>query len=285
MKHPGLFLIPLLALLVGACTTTQPSISESATEDFNPNVDRNYVFQSTEDVVAVVTTQFGEFVIAFDSTAAPQTVQNFKNLAGQGFYNGTLFHRVIPNFVIQGGDPKSKYPDLRPEYGTGNPGYTIPSEIRLKNVRGSVAMARLGNDVNPGKESNGSQFYISLADNPTLDNEYTVFGQVIKGMEVVDAISGQLKDKNDVPETRIAMKVALVPRDDAIDPNARPRPQMRTGPGMPLRPATDSGTYTRPPEVKRNTIAPRPVQNSSAPVSTNRQRPPPSQFNNPPPPR
>jgi len=131
--------------------------------------------------IATITTSKGDIVVALDAKAAPQTVNNFVFLANQGFYDGLTFHRVEPGFVIQGGDPLGN--------GRGGPGYTIPAEIKLKHVEGAIAMARLGDQVNPKRDSSGSQFYITLAATPNLDGGYTAFGQVTQGMDVVKKIA------------------------------------------------------------------------------------------------
>jgi cyclophilin family peptidyl-prolyl cis-trans isomerase len=138
--------------------------------------------------VAVLETVLGNIVIKFADQDAPKTVANFKKLVKQGFYDGTCFHRVIPGFMIQGGDPNSKDADPAND-GIGGPGYTVPAEIKLKHVRGSVATARQSDQVNPARASSGSQFFIDVAAQPSLDQGgYTVFGQVIDGMSVVDKI-------------------------------------------------------------------------------------------------
>ncbi len=138
--------------------------------------------------VAVLETALGTIVIKFADQDAPKTVINFKKLVKQGFYDGTCFHRVIPGFMIQGGDPNSKDADPGND-GIGGPGYTVPAEIKLKHLRGSVATARQGDQVNPARASSGSQFFIDVAAQPSLDQGgYTVFGQVIQGMDVVDKI-------------------------------------------------------------------------------------------------
>lgn len=131
--------------------------------------------------VATITTSKGNVVVSLDASAAPQTVNNFVFLANQGFYDGLTFHRVEPGFVIQGGDPLGK--------GTGGPGYTIPAEIKLTHVEGAIAMARLSDQVNPKRDSSGSQFYITLAATPFLDGQYTAFGKVTSGMDVVKKIA------------------------------------------------------------------------------------------------
>lgn len=125
---------------------------------------------------------FGDIKIELNRKDAPKTSENFLKLVEAGFYNCLTFHRVAQGFVIQGGDPSGD--------GTGGPGYTIPAEIKLKHTKGSIAMARQGDQVNPNRESSGSQFYISLEALPMLDGQYTVFGQVISGMDVVEKIGG-----------------------------------------------------------------------------------------------
>jgi peptidyl-prolyl cis-trans isomerase B (cyclophilin B) len=136
---------------------------------------------------AILDTDRGVIVIEFYPAVAPKTVANFETLAKKGFYNGLTFHRVVPGFVVQGGDPKGD--------GSGGPGYDVPAEISPaeKHLRGSVATARLGDAVNPDRKSSGSQFYICLEPQPPLDGQYTVFGGVIEGMDVVDKV--QVGDK------------------------------------------------------------------------------------------
>ncbi|MGH7905573.1 MAG: peptidylprolyl isomerase [Candidatus Binataceae bacterium] len=131
---------------------------------------------------AVLDTDRGVIVIELYSKVAPKTVANFEKLSRDGFYNNLTFHRVVPGFVVQGGDPKGN--------GTGGPGYTLPAEINPdeKHLRGTVAMARTGDEVNPERRSSGSQFYICLEPQPELDGKYTIFGGVVKGMDVVDKI-------------------------------------------------------------------------------------------------
>lgn len=128
---------------------------------------------------AVIDTRHGKIKMELYPDKAPKTVANFKKLANEGFYDGLTFHRVVPGFVAQGGDPQGT--------GTGGPGYTIEAEIHpaLKHHTGAVATARLGDQVNPQKRSSGSQFYICLAPAPHLDGGYTIFGQVVEGVEHV----------------------------------------------------------------------------------------------------
>ena len=130
--------------------------------------------------LASIKTSKGEIVCELFAKDAPLSVTNFKYLADGGFYNGLMFHRVVPDFVIQGGDPTAT--------GSGGPGYTIPAEIKKSHPQGALAWARTSDEVNPQRRSSGSQFYIALKATPFLDNQYTVFGQMIKGFDVVQKI-------------------------------------------------------------------------------------------------
>lgn len=156
----------------------------------------------TEGKIVVFETNFGTIKIKTDHEAAPRTSSNFEKLASEKFYDTLSFHRVVPGFVIQGGDPKGD--------GTGGPGYTVPAEIKLAHKRGSVAMARLPDGINPNKESSGSQFYIALQDLPGLDREYTVFGEVISGMDVVEEIAKVGTDPGDKPQKPVIINKANV---------------------------------------------------------------------------
>jgi len=143
------------------------------------------------DEIAVIETKFGNIEIEFFPNKAPGHVKNFKSLAKSGFYNGTLFHRVIPGFMIQGGDPNSKQAD-RDMHGSGGPGYTIKAEFNdTPHARGIVSMARAGHP-----DSAGSQFFIVVKDAGFLDGQYTAFGKVTQGIEVVDKIVEQIIAEN-----------------------------------------------------------------------------------------
>ena len=131
--------------------------------------------------VATIKTAKGDIAVDLYPKDAPQTVNNFIFLAREGFYNNLTFHRVESGFVIQGGDPLGT--------GTGGPGYTIPAEIKARHTKSAIAMARLPDEMNPRRESSGSQFYITLEPQPALDGQYTVFGQVTRGMDVVGKIA------------------------------------------------------------------------------------------------
>lgn len=146
----------------------------------------------------------GEIVLQFFPDVAPGHVENFTKLAKEGFYNGTTFHRVIPGFMIQGGDPNSKNPD-RSMHGMGGPGYKIKAEFNSKpHKRGIVSMAR-SNDPN----SAGSQFFICVADANFLDWQYTVFAEVVSGMDVADKVVAMKRDGNDNPFERVEMTVTI----------------------------------------------------------------------------
>jgi len=165
------------------------------------------------DEVVVIETSLGNIVVELFGKATPLHAMNFKKLVKAGYYSGTTFHRVIPEFVIQGGDILSRDNDPTND-GTGGPGYTIPAEFGQKHIRGFLAAARLPDQVNPEKRSSGSQFYICLKDLPFLDRSgYTVFGKVIQGMDVVDKIAFVQRDKRDRPLTDVVMnKVYLTDR-------------------------------------------------------------------------
>ncbi|HJW29281.1 MAG TPA: peptidylprolyl isomerase [Saprospiraceae bacterium] len=186
---------------------------------------------------ALISTDYGDItVLLYNST--PKHRDNFIKLVKDGYYNGTLFHRVIPNFMIQGGDPQSKTAAPGVLLGAGGPGYEIDAEIGAPHIRGALAAARTDN---PGKKSSGSQFYIVTGQQvtadmlnqmeqmkhikyndaqrelylkeggyPTLDMEYTVFGEVLSGLDVVDKISQVARDENNRPATDVKMSIKLI---------------------------------------------------------------------------
>ena len=157
--------------------------------------------------IAVIETKFGKIEIQFFEDRAPGHVKNFKDLAKKGFYDGTIFHRVIPGFMIQGGDPNTKSDD-RSNHGMGGPGYSIKAEFNdTPHKRGILSMAR-SQDPN----SAGSQFYIVVKDSAFLDGKYTAFGKVLSGMTVADQIVNAPKDRRDNPNERIEMKVKVINR-------------------------------------------------------------------------
>jgi len=154
---------------------------------------------------AVIETKFGKIELKFFPDVAPNHVNNFIELAKKGFYDGSTFHRVIPGFMIQGGDPNSKNPD-KSKHGAGGPGYTVKAEFSNKpHKKGTLSMARAASP-----DSAGSQFFICVADASFLDKQYTVFGEVVSGMDVGDKIVSQPRDARDNPNERIEMKVSII---------------------------------------------------------------------------
>lgn len=187
------FLIFVAFLLLGACT-------------------------SNTDQVVTISTQFGDIqVILFDKT--PKHKANFLKLANEKFYDSTAFHRVVYGFMVQGGDVNSKNGAAADTWGQGGMDYTLPMEVSkdLMHYRGALAAARKPDQVNPNKESNGSQFYI--VHNPNgehrLNMEYTVFGQVLSGMEVVDSIAMQPINELYQPIPPVRMKMTVSKMDKA----------------------------------------------------------------------
>jgi cyclophilin family peptidyl-prolyl cis-trans isomerase len=187
----------LTSILVG-----QDSIS---TKKEKPSVEKT----KESHGLVVIKTSMGDITVQLADDKAPKHAANFRKLAKEGFYAGTTFHRVIPGFMIQGGDPNSKGDD-RLKDGLGGPGYTIDAEIGLKHERGVIAAARQGDAVNPLRKSNGSQFYITVAPAPFLDGQYSVFGKVVKGMEVVDKIVAVPRDRNDNPTQKVVIEKVTV---------------------------------------------------------------------------
>ncbi len=177
---------------------------------------------------------------------APQGVNNFVTLAQNGYYDGLTFHRVEPGFVIQGGDPKGD--------GTGGPGYTIPAEIKHTHARGALAWARTGDQVNPTRASSGSQFYVTLQETPFLDGQYSVFGQVISGLEVVDKIAmGDKIQRIDIKEAAASQLPTPMPPTPTPLPKA---PKSQDGRPLAAVPVAErEGYFNTAPEVTINASA------------------------------
>ena len=170
---------------------------------------------NTSNEVAVIKTSEGEMVVQFWTDAAPSTIENFKKLAREGFYDGTIFHRIVKGFMIQGGDPNSKDPPKENSYGQGDPGYKIKAEFNdHSHERGVISMAR-----GPDPDSAGSQFFICLAPVPRLDRQYTTFGKLIKGADVLEKIGDIPVTRNSAGETgkptkRVVIEsIKIVPAD------------------------------------------------------------------------
>jgi peptidyl-prolyl cis-trans isomerase B (cyclophilin B) len=191
MKHPLSSLLALLAL--GAVFSTPA--------------------QAADDEVAVVKTSLGTMVLEFYPDVAPKHVESFKSLAKKGFYDGTAFHRVIPGFMIQGGDPNTKDESKKASWGTGDPGYKLKAEFSSKpHVRGTLSAAR-----SASPDSAGSQFFVCHGTPSFLNGKYTVFGGLIKGDDVLEKIATTKTEPPDRPVTRVNVEsIKIVPRAEAM---------------------------------------------------------------------
>ena len=156
-------------------------------------------------------------VIQLNPAVAPKTVANFKKLAGEGFYDGLAFHRAIKNYIVQTGDPNTKDEDKRDQWGLTDAGYKLAPELKGLHTKGAVAMARPGDISAADKSSSGSQFYVSLRTQKRLDGNYTVFGQVTTGLEVLEAASAVTVDTNDTPIRRVNVKSIRIVTEDSPD--------------------------------------------------------------------
>ncbi len=170
---------------------------------------------NTSNEVAVIKTSEGDMVAQFWTDAAPNTIENFKKLARSGFYDGTIFHRIVKGFMIQGGDPNSKDAGKESSYGEGGPGYKIKAEFNdHSHERGIISMARSSDP-----DSAGSQFFICLAPVPRLDHQYTTFGKLIKGDDVLERIGDTPPTRNSAgemskPTKRVVIEsIKIVPAD------------------------------------------------------------------------
>jgi len=195
-----------IALAVALLSTTVFAVDEKKEEKTPTN---------SSNEVAVIKTSEGDMVVQFWTDAAPNTVGNFKKLARQGFYDGTIFHRIVKGFMIQGGDPNSKDPAKETSYGEGGPGYNIKAEFNdHSHDRGVISMAR-----GPDPDSAGSQFFICRAPVRRLHHQYTTFGKLIKGQDVLDKIGDTQVTKNSMgesskPNKRIVIEsIKIVPAE------------------------------------------------------------------------
>ena len=162
--------------------------------------------------VAVIKTSEGDMIVQFWTDAAPNTIDNFKKLARSGFYNGTIFHRIVKGFMIQGGDPNSKDPTKENRYGEGGPGYKIKAEFNdHSHERGVISMAR-----EPDPDSAGSQFFICLGPVPRLDHQYTTFGKLIKGDDVLGKIGDTPVSRNSMGENSKPTKRVTIEKIDIV---------------------------------------------------------------------
>lgn len=198
MKHIGFSFALLLCTLTVSCQKKAENAPVTSANE-----------------VAVIHTSEGDMVVEFWKDAAPNTIENFKKLARSGFYNGTIFHRIVKGFMIQGGDPNSKDPEQENRYGEGGPGYKIKAEFNdHSHERGVISMAR---ESDP--DSAGSQFFICLAPVTRLDHQYTTFGKLIKGDDVLERIGNTPVTRNSMgenskPMTRVTIeKIDILPAD------------------------------------------------------------------------
>jgi peptidyl-prolyl cis-trans isomerase B (cyclophilin B) len=195
MKFLGIGLALILFLL-----SMDHGHAETKYKKFTPEE-----MKKMSETKAIIETKFGNIELTFFPEVAPNHVKNFIDLSKKGFYDGSTFHRVIPGFMIQGGDPNSKNPD-RSTHGMGGPGHALKAEFNDKpHKRGRLSMARAAHP-----DSAGSQFFICVADASFLDKQYTVFGEVASGMEVADKIVAQQRDRTDNPLDRIEMKLKIL---------------------------------------------------------------------------
>jgi peptidyl-prolyl cis-trans isomerase B (cyclophilin B) len=202
-----------LSLALGLLTAqSQQATNQPSTE---PKTDKkSEAKQETSAVntkeVAVIKTTEGEMVIEFWPDVAPKTVENFKTLVKKGFYDGTCFHRVIKDFMIQGGDPLTKDPNMEPRWGTGDPGYKIKAEFNERHHdRGVISMAR-----SQDPDSAGSQFFICSGNPRFLDRQYTAFGKLIKGDDVLEKIATTPTHPPDRPNKRMGVEsIKILPAD------------------------------------------------------------------------
>jgi peptidylprolyl isomerase len=180
---------------------TVPAVSSSGQDTMTGDSQQGSINDNKNYMRATLHTSMGDITIEFFKQDAPNTVANFTKLVGEGFYNGTKFHRVIAGFMIQGGDPLTKDDTKSAQWGTGGPGYTFNDEIRPDNhnVIGTISMA------NAGPNTNGSQFFINVANNGYLDGKHTTFGKVVDGMNIVNEIAQSQTDGNDRPVSPIVV--------------------------------------------------------------------------------
>ncbi len=191
--------IVVLGLLLSASPFLMPSLVLAAEGEAKDK-------DAVETPHVLLKTKFGDMEIVLFPELAPKHVESFLKLSKSGFYNGTIFHRIIPGFMIQGGDPLTKDPANRSRFGTGGPGYTLPAEFsRVPHEKGILSAARTADP-----NSAGSQFFVMVDKAPHLDGQYTVFGEVIKGVEVADTIVSQPRDLRDNPLERIEMTIEVL---------------------------------------------------------------------------
>ena len=225
MKKNIINLLFVSSFLFTGCSETKKEDKLNKTNQSNKSeksTDSKTISNSSKEDYAIITTSYGDMTVQFFEGAAPKHVESFKEHVNNGFYNGTIFHRVIPGFMIQGGDPNTKG-ENKASYGTGGHAakyygigneedsktWNLPAEFNnIKHSRGILSMAR-SNDPNSG----GSQFFICAATVPHLNGKYTVFGQVVEGDEIIDQIINLPRDARDNPNRRVEMSVRIEQRE------------------------------------------------------------------------
>ena len=225
MKKNIINLLFVSSFLFTGCSETKKEDTLNNTNQLNKseqNINNKTIPDVPKEDYAIISTSYGDMTIQFFEGAAPKHVESFKTHASNGFYNGTIFHRVIPGFMIQGGDPNTKG-ENKASYGTGGHAakyygigieedsktWSIPAEFNnIKHNRGILSMAR-SNDPNSG----GSQFFICAANVPHLNGKYTVFGQVVEGDEIIDQIINLPRDARDNPNRRVEMSIRIEQRE------------------------------------------------------------------------
>jgi cyclophilin family peptidyl-prolyl cis-trans isomerase len=196
----GVVVIGIILVIILTGKSPEEKTATPITQD---NVNQSETMETSQERTQLtLKTNEGDITLELFNDLAPNTVQNFTNLAESGFYDNVRFHRIIEGFMIQSGDPKSKEESLRMEWGTGGPGYMFADEIHAenKNAVGTISMA------NAGPNTNGSQFFINVADNNFLDQKHTVFGKVVEGMDIVEKISFSPTFPNDQPVDDIVIE-------------------------------------------------------------------------------
>ena len=191
-------------------------VAARADEPKEPKKEEAKAAPATAKEVAVIKTSMGEMVAEFWTDAAPKTIANFKTLAGKGFYDGTCFHRIVKGFMIQGGDPLTKDANAESRWGTGGPGHNVKAEFNdHPHVRGVLSMARSGDP-----NSAGSQFFICHGSPSFLDHQYTTFGKLIKGDDVLEKIATTPTHSPDRPDKRqVIESIKIVPADSLNNPS------------------------------------------------------------------
>tara|TARA_B100001094_G_scaffold295142_1_gene316242 strand:- start:1163 stop:1843 length:681 start_codon:yes stop_codon:yes gene_type:complete len=225
MKKNIINLLFVSSFLFTGCSETKKEDTLNKTNQSNKSeksTDSKTISNVSKEDYAIISTSYGDMTVQFFEGAAPKHVESFKEHVNNGFYNGTIFHRVIPGFMIQGGDPNTKG-ENKASYGTGGHAakyygigdeedsktWNLPAEFNnIKHSRGILSMAR-SNDPNSG----GSQFFICAASVPHLNGKYTVFGQVVEGDEIIDQIINLPRDARDNPNRRVEMSVRIEQRE------------------------------------------------------------------------